>query len=72
MREDFGAISSLLLLFNAIHINKHVTFEEEEEVTKKKKKKKKEKRYTLYNLKRTKNEKPSPFVDFFISFHQLC
>ena len=50
MREDFGAISSLLLLFNTIHINKHVTFEEEEEVTKKKKKKKKkkEKRYTLY------------------------
>ena len=72
MREDFGAISSLLLLFNSIHINKHVTFEEEEEVTKKKKKKKKEKRYALYNLKRTKNEKPSPFVDFFISFHQLC
>jgi hypothetical protein len=50
VREDFGAISSLLLLFNTIHINKHVTFEEEEEVTKKKKKKKKkkEKRYTLY------------------------
>ena len=42
MREDFGAISSLLLLFNTNHINKHVTFEEEEEVTKKKKKKKKE------------------------------
>ena len=39
MREDFGAISSLLLLFDTIHINKHVTFEEEEEVTKKKKKK---------------------------------
>ena len=29
MREDFGAISSLLLLFNTNHINKHVTFEEE-------------------------------------------